>query len=249
MTEAEWNACTDPVVMLESLRGNATSDFEEATKGNNRKCRLFACACCRRIWDWIKDARSQKAVDVAERFADGVASEEERMCQCAAAANAENDAQRTKQSALYGSEDNPEWTHEWQDSLEITHAASRAATQAVADDASDASRLALWVLAKTLNGEWEARYSLGQQKWTSLLRDIFGPLPFRTVTLNPAWRTSNVTALAQAIYDDRAFDRLPILADALEDAGCDNADILNHCRQPGEHVRGCWVVDLLLQKE
>src|SRR5262249_18032232 len=81
-----------------------------------------------------------------------------------------------------------------------------------------------------------------------LLRDISGN-PFRPVTINPAWRTSNVTALAQAIYTDRAFDRMPILADALEDAGCDNASILNHCRQPGEHVRGCWVVDLVLMKE
>src|SRR5262249_23472844 len=80
------------------------------------------------------------------------------------------------------------------------------------------------------------------------LRCIFGN-PFHPVTLTPAWQTSTVTALAQSIYDDRAFDRLPILADALEDAGCDNADILNHCRQPGEHVRGCWVVDLILGKE
>jgi hypothetical protein len=69
------------------------------------------------------------------------------------------------------------------------------------------------------------------------------------VTVEQSWLTSNVTALAQSIYDERAFDRLPILANALEDAGCDNADILNHCRQPGEHVRGCWVVDLLLGKE
>src|SRR5262249_28372930 len=83
---------------------------------------------------------------------------------------------------------------------------------------------------------------------SQLLHDIFRN-PFRPVTLNPAWRTSNVTALAQSIYDDRAFDRLPILADALEDAGCDNADILNHCRQPGEHVRECWVMDLVLGKE
>jgi hypothetical protein len=83
---------------------------------------------------------------------------------------------------------------------------------------------------------------------SAFVRDIFGN-PFRPVTFNPAWRTSNVTALAQAIYDDRAFDRLPILADALEDAGCDRVDILNHCRQPGEHVRGCWVVDLVLGKE
>jgi hypothetical protein len=82
-----------------------------------------------------------------------------------------------------------------------------------------------------------------------ILRDVFGPLPLHAVTLKPAWRTSNVTALAQSIYDDRAFDRLPILADALEDAGCDNADILNHCRSGGEHVRGCWAVDLVLEKE
>jgi hypothetical protein len=70
-----------------------------------------------------------------------------------------------------------------------------------------------------------------------IIRDILGNR-FNRATMNSAWRTSNVTALAQTIYDDRAFDGLPILADALEDAGCDNADILNHCRQPGVHVRG-----------
>ncbi|SRR5579871_339609 len=67
--------------------------------------------------------------------------------------------------------------------------------------------------------------------------------------MNPAWQSSNVVSLAQAIYDERAFNRMPILADALEDAGCTNADVLNHCRKPGEHVRGCWVVDLLLGKQ
>jgi len=81
---------------------------------------------------------------------------------------------------------------------------------------------------------------------THFLHDIFGPLPFRPVTLVP---TATVTHLAEAIYTDRAFDRLPILADALEDAGCTDADILAHCRGGGEHVRGCWVVDLLLGKE
>jgi hypothetical protein len=80
------------------------------------------------------------------------------------------------------------------------------------------------------------------------LRDIFGN-PFRPVTLDPAWATTTVKHLAQAIYTDPAFDRLPILADALEEAGCTDADILNHCRGPGPHVRGCWVVDLLLGKE
>ena len=79
---------------------------------------------------------------------------------------------------------------------------------------------------------------------TLLGKDIFGN-PFRPVVLDPSWLTSTVVALAQGIYQDRAFDRMPILADALQDAGCENDDILTHCRQPGEHARGCWVVDLL----
>ena len=81
-----------------------------------------------------------------------------------------------------------------------------------------------------------------------LVRDIFGN-PFRPVAVEPSWLTSTVVQLAEGIYSDRAFDRLPILADALQDAGCDSDDILNHCRQPGEHVRGCWVVDLLTGRE
>jgi len=91
-------------------------------------------------------------------------------------------------------------------------------------------------------------YDAEMAKQGDFLRDIFGN-PFQPVALNPAWQTSTVTALARAIYTDRAFERLPILADALEDAGCDNADILNHCRQGGDHVRGCWVVDLILGKK
>lgn len=81
-----------------------------------------------------------------------------------------------------------------------------------------------------------------------LLRDIFGN-PFRPVVSSPAWRSETVVALASAIYAERAFDRMPILADALEEAGCDQPDILAHCRGPGPHVRGCWVVDGVLGKE
>ncbi|HKB41479.1 MAG TPA: hypothetical protein VKD72_33945 [Gemmataceae bacterium] len=86
----------------------------------------------------------------------------------------------------------------------------------------------------------------------ALVRDIFGLLPFRPVTIPQSslvWNDGTVVTLAKAIYQDRAIDCLPILADALEEAGCDNADILAHCRQPREHGRGCWVVDLLLGKE
>ena len=81
-----------------------------------------------------------------------------------------------------------------------------------------------------------------------LLRDIFIN-PFRLVSLNPSWLSSNVVDLARTIYEERAFVRLPILADALMDAGCENPDILEHCRGVGPHVRGCWVIDLLLGKE
>ena len=74
-------------------------------------------------------------------------------------------------------------------------------------------------------------------------------IPSASVALDPAWRTSAVVSLAQAVYDRRALKRMPELADALEEAGCTGAAILAHCRSPGSHVRGCWVLDLLLGKE
>ncbi|MBL8795112.1 MAG: hypothetical protein JNM56_14480 [Planctomycetia bacterium] len=86
-----------------------------------------------------------------------------------------------------------------------------------------------------------------QRRQAGFIREIFGN-PFRPATIDPTWRTANVVSLATAIYNERAFDRLPILADALEDAGCTSREILDHCRQPGEHVRGCWCVDLVLGK-
>jgi hypothetical protein len=88
-----------------------------------------------------------------------------------------------------------------------------------------------------------------ESKLAELIRCIFGN-PFQPVAVDPAWLTSTVVALARGIYDDRAFDRMPILADALQDSGCDNDDVLNHCRdEKATHVRGCWVVDLVLGKQ
>jgi hypothetical protein len=82
---------------------------------------------------------------------------------------------------------------------------------------------------------------------TAVLREVVGN-PFRPVAFDPRWLTADVVGLARGIYDHRAFDRLPLLADALMDAGCDNDDVLSHCRSGGSHVRGCWVVDLALGK-
>src|SRR5262249_52160199 len=81
----------------------------------------------------------------------------------------------------------------------------------------------------------------------AILLDLFGN-PFRPVVLDPVWRTQTMTQIATTIYDERAFDHLPILADALEEAGCADAALLGHLRGPGPHVRGCWVVDQLLGK-
>jgi hypothetical protein len=87
-----------------------------------------------------------------------------------------------------------------------------------------------------------------RRQQAALVRDIFGN-PFRPVAFDPRWRTADVMGLAWAIYDEGAFDRLPLLADALMDAGCEHEQVLTHCRSAGPHARGCWVVDLVLGKE
>jgi len=81
-----------------------------------------------------------------------------------------------------------------------------------------------------------------------MVQCVFGN-PFRPVSVDPRWLTSTAVTLARTIYEDRSFDRLPILADALEEAGCDDPDVLAHCRSAGPHVQGCWVVDLVLGNE
>jgi hypothetical protein len=111
--------------------------------------------------------------------------------------------------------------------------------------ARNAARSAEAGCGNSVPGRSRAKELLAQ---ANLVRDIFGN-SFRSVALDPTWLTAAVLSLAQTIYDDRAFDRLPELAEALEQAGCTNAEVLDHCRQPGEHVRGCWVVDMVLGNE
>jgi hypothetical protein len=82
----------------------------------------------------------------------------------------------------------------------------------------------------------------------AILREIFGN-PFRPVDFSPTWRTDTAVSLAREVYESRDFSAMPILADALQDAGCDSAESLNHCRSGSVHVRGCWVVDAVLTKE
>lgn len=208
MTEDEWNTSTDPQPMLEFLRG----------KASDRKLRLFAVACCRRIWRLL-DPVSRNAVELAEAFADGLATLE--------------DTQRAAWEAD---------RQEFEDDPGVAAAFNTARCEG--DDSGSAAYFAAQAagVKGRVSDEEQARQA-------ELLRDIFGSVPFRPIAMDPAWNTSAVVRLAKAIYEGRAFDRLPILADVLEDAGCTDPDILVHCRGPGPHARGCWVVDLLLMKE
>ena len=105
----------------------------------------------------------------------------------------------------------------------------------------------VWVAENSFRGQ-QADPGIPHARMFELLRDIFGN-PFRPFHFSPEWRTDTAVALARQIYDARDFSLMSILADALQDAGCENEDILDHCRGPGPHVRGCWVVDLVLGKE
>jgi hypothetical protein len=80
----------------------------------------------------------------------------------------------------------------------------------------------------------------------NLFRELFGPLPFRPVTVRPSWKTEEVTSLARHVFEGGDFGRMPALTDALLNAGCDDPDVLDHCQSAGPHVRGCWALDLIL---
>ena len=109
------------------------------------------------------------------------------------------------------------------------------------------SRMEAAEVVRTLRGFTRAYPVPTPDDFMRFTQDIFGN-PFRSVAFDPRWRTEHTVGLAAKMYDDREFAAMPILADALEEAGCENADILTHCREPGVHVRGCWVADLVLGK-
>jgi hypothetical protein len=223
MTEAEWLTCTDPMPMLEFLGDKASA----------RKFRLFAVACCRVVWHPLIDERSRVAVEAAERFSDGLLAEGERKEIFSSACNTSTAVRRSPDA----------WTEtvlrlRRQHPPDKLWRASIMAAFTVGKGAGEAEGLIRWAEGNPVDGVTQSR----------LLCDIFGNF-FRPITLNPLhWLTPKVVALAQTIYVDRVFDRLPILAVGLEEAGCTDQAILDHCRGPGPHIRGCWVVDLILGK-
>ncbi len=221
MTEQEWLAGTDALGM--------DSYLWDSRRGSERKGMLFAVGCCRRLWPLLIDERSQRAVQAGEEYADGVmaAAEPEVIWREAFDAH-----KRTKTA--------------------ITRSAAECACTVVCGQATEVITNVVIVCATGISHDNPA---YDAAVYSHLLRCIFGN-PFRPVSINPTWLTPTVTNLAATAYQERILPsgeldtaRLSVLADALEEAGCDNSDILTHLRGPGPHVRGCWVVDMLLMKE
>jgi len=132
--------------------------------------------------------------------------------------------------------------------------ASKAKARAAARSGNEAAELAANAAAS--DATWAVGRLFGhitthaiRRSQVELLHDLWGPILFRHLPIEPSWLTPKVAGLAQRIYADRAFDHLPALADALEETGCHDTDILAHCRGPGPHILGCWVLDLILGKE
>ncbi len=238
MTEEEWLACTDPAPMLSSLRD----------KAGDRLLRLFAVACCRRIWCLLADERSRHAVEVAERFADGSVDETElgsatllrdfpsHTLRDAAFLTAVPQCHRPSQLHRYGIFDLARLDEEAHQRIESIYLSGFRFPADVA-----------LAVARRVAVDSPAEPPIQ----AVLLRCLLGSLPFRAVSLDPAWlswQRGLVVSMARRMYDSRVFTGMPVLADALEDAGCSNPDILGHCRSDSEHARGCWVVDLLLGK-
>ncbi len=205
MTEAEWLACNNFVPLLLAAGPRLT----------DRKLRLFVCSDKR--YSGLPYPWGLAAIELAERVADGLATDQERAEGAAAVLEWE-----------------PQGEQEREEQASVAHV--------LLADAGFFARLPTAF-------QWPPTGDMPPpEPWMcDRFRDIFGN-PFCPVTFDPSWRTTTAVAIANHMYQTLEFGAMPILADALQDAGCDTQDILDHCRGPGPHVRGCWLVDLVLGK-
>jgi hypothetical protein len=212
-----WGILDDPDRLIHFARGS----------GSDRKLRLFAVACCAAVRKELIDERSRLAVGVAERYADGLATDDELRAAREAARAATGPSGRF----VHWAAPHPgAMTAVWALALPAQRAAARTVQQA-------------------------SEVGLGADKQFALLCCLFD-YPWRPAPADrdlPRYAAGGsggdaVLRLAQTAYDRRAWGALPVLADALEEVGFDDADALNHLRGPGPHARGCWVLDLILDK-
>jgi hypothetical protein len=211
-----------PYTESDWLQGENTRvllEYLHGTRASPRKLRLLAAACCRRYWDRLPSHEFREAVLAAEGFADGEVTYSRLAIQYQAVTTLARTF-RPSATPLVWMTTAVAWSH-------------------------PAAGLSLWMR------DVEGDETIANATLLTLIRDVFGN-PFRRPVVAPEWLAAGdraVLRLAQGIYEDRAFDRMPILADALEDAGCTDAELLAHCRAGGEHVRGCFAVDAVLGKQ
>ncbi len=187
-------------------------------KWSPRRLRLAACAFGRRVWHGLSEEKDRHALEVAERYADKLVTKTELQ-----------NARKMCGKSQFG----------------------QAITAAGAwESASSTSGAAVWIAVSSAPLLVGGVYVKALRKQVDLLRDIFEMNP-RELSVDPRWlhwSNGTVRHLARAIYEERRFDDLPVLGDALEEAGCDNQDLLAHCRSGQDHARGCWALDLFLEK-
>jgi len=194
-------------------------------------------AALRAVWVHLTDPRSRAAVEAAERYADDYEIDPIE------------EADEPAFQAIEDAEDANGFDDPVESAVVLATAAWQSREGVMLNDASIRG-VAYWAwIVSELESPGVADRSQEQAKalHLRLFHDIF-PNPFRPVAIDQAWLTPTVLLLAAGIYADRAHDRLPILADALQEAGCEHSDLLAHCHSDGQHVRGCWAVDLLLGK-
>ena len=232
-----WEQCQFLHVFEESFGPDFIRPADQSLP-SDRKFRLFAVAAIRAVWERVTDPRSRAAVEAAERYADDLNP---------AILNTVRDAASTAFN-----EADAAFNEEIPDT--VVAAATTAAAAMVIDpimNPEEHTHRPQWSGIAFRLGDYiesDSEFTELFGLYHELFHDIFGN-PFRPIAFDPSWLTSDVRALAVGIYDEKAFDRMPILADALQDAGCDNAHILDHCRDVTlTHVRGCWVCDLVLDR-
>jgi hypothetical protein len=228
MTEVTWKRSQDRREMLQFVHGRISE----------RKFRLFAVACCRRQWELFPPVPHRQAIKAAEQFADGIGTHEELLELAEPLIDIQSDYTRYSPR-----------TEQWQLACAAEEVTGRSGVPTC-----DSARFVAEAVSAAFSmrrGDYRPEFDPPdpeQLPQVALLRDIVGN-PFLPTEVAQDWLTSTVVALARQMYRSRDFSAMPILADALQDADCDNDVILDHCRGPGPHVRGCWVVDLILGKE
>jgi hypothetical protein len=250
ISEEQWLSAEEPNTLLSYLEQHRVIT---RVPGGRRRLALFACACCRLVWGLIENEASRRAVEVSERAAEGQASRQEL-----AAAEKEAVAvwQGAEQHFHQAHRENPTGTERWRAGAvsflaQAAHnAAARRYTMMSAQMVAMTTATAVsWLAGRTVAGQQAEEAMTARQ--ARLVRCIFGN-PFRPLPeIDPAWLTWDggaVRKLVASIHAERRFTDLPVLADALEEAGCTDANILGHCRAGGEHALGCWMLDLLLGK-